>query len=65
MTKLTKEAKEGLEWGALCVEENLNAGINPKLSMSLVGIKGWEDTYFFFEYLRESGREKLIKRLTK
>jgi len=62
-TKLSKKAREGLEWGANVVEENLNFGIAPVTALRLAGIDGMEDTFFFFEFLRETGRKKLLKRL--
>lgn len=64
MEKLTKEAKDGLEWAAKEVVVMLNCGMTPEDALDLLGVKGMADTYHFLEYLRETGREKLINRLT-
>ena len=63
--EISKKAKIGLNWAANVVEENISFGINPELALVLAGIKGLNDTYFFMEYLRESGRKKLLEKLVK
>ena len=63
--KLSQKAKSGLNWAANVVEENIAFGVSPILALRLAGIKNWMDTLTFMEYLRESGRKKLLKDLSK
>jgi hypothetical protein len=63
--KLSKEAKEGFEWAVWSVIQSLNKGAKPEQALKEVGIDNWEETLYFMEFLRESGRTKLLNRLSK
>ncbi len=58
--KLSPKAKEGLEYAIKCLEKYPNkAG-----TMRALGIDNMVDTWSLMEYLRETGREKMIKEIT-
>ena len=63
--KLSKEAKDGFEWAVKEVKYCLDQGSTPEKSLKIVGIKNWEDTLYFMEYLRDTNRKVLLNRLTK
>lgn len=65
MSQKKTKSKRGLEWAEKIVEENINAGIKPKLAMSMAGIKTMMDVYYFMEYLVETNNYKLWKLLKK
>jgi hypothetical protein len=61
--RLSKKAKEGLEWGVSELRRLLTEGMKPEKALNKIGVRGFWDTYTFFEYLDQYGHKDLIDML--